>query len=255
MSINQPLNPRFLADCPVENGFRMRGVQMTRTEVFVDAAFAFALTMLVISGSEVPRSFSAMLEALKAVPTFAATFMMIVLFWSAHRKWSRRFGLESGTVVALSCFFVFVMLIFVYPLRMVFSGMFHALSGNRLPTQVQLDSWLELRQLFIVYGVGFLLLSLTVVALYVHAWRLRESLQLSALELHDTRSEIIAWMAPPVVALVSILLAMLLPDRWVSLAGFIYFALAVAGPVIGARAGRHRRALDAADTATASSGS
>jgi uncharacterized membrane protein len=34
----------------------MRGENMTRIETFVDAAFAFAFTMLVISIDEIPRS-------------------------------------------------------------------------------------------------------------------------------------------------------------------------------------------------------
>ena len=38
-----------LAQLPVKNGFRLRGEAMTRIEVFSDAAFAFAITMLVIS--------------------------------------------------------------------------------------------------------------------------------------------------------------------------------------------------------------
>lgn len=243
MSINEPMNPQFLAQCPVENGFRLRGMQMTRVEVFVDAAFAFALTMLVISAGSVPASFAGMLQALKGVPTFAVTFLMLVMFWSAHRSWSRRFGMEDGTVVALSCFFVFVMLIFVYPLRMVFSGMFHFLSGGWLPSETAISSWLELRQLFVVYGIAFALLSLTVMALNLHAWRMRGHLQLNAVERQDTLAEILGWIPPPAVAVLSILIAMSVPDRWVGAAGFAYFILAVTGPVLAVRAVRRRRAL------------
>lgn len=244
MSINEPMNPHFLAHCPVENGFRLRGIQMTRIEVFVDAAFAFALTMLVISAGALPRTLAEMLQAMQGIPTFAATFMMMVLFWSAHRNWSRRFGVEDRTVVMLSCFFVFVMLIFVYPLRMVFSSMFHFMSAGRLPSDVQIETWLELRQLFIVYGIGFALLSLVIIALNAHAWRMRERLQLNALEMHDTWAEAVGWLPCPIVALLSILLALVLPDGHVGLAGFAYFLLAISGPVIGIHFGRKRRTLE-----------
>lgn len=44
-----PLTPQFIESCPVEKGFHQRGLEMTRIEVFVDAAFAFAVTLLVIS--------------------------------------------------------------------------------------------------------------------------------------------------------------------------------------------------------------
>ena len=38
-----PLKQEFVDNCPIERGFRLRGMDMTRIEVFVDAAFAFAL--------------------------------------------------------------------------------------------------------------------------------------------------------------------------------------------------------------------
>ncbi len=51
-----PLEQEFIDSCPLEGGFRMRGLDMTRIEVFVDAAFAFAVTMLVISFDAIPTS-------------------------------------------------------------------------------------------------------------------------------------------------------------------------------------------------------
>ena len=50
--------------------FYHRGRDTTRLEAFVDAAFAFALTLLVISFDAVPQSFEALTTALKAVPAF-----------------------------------------------------------------------------------------------------------------------------------------------------------------------------------------
>src|SRR5690242_2680306 len=39
-----------------DNGFRIRGSQPTRVDAFVDAAFAFAVTLLVIAIGHVPNS-------------------------------------------------------------------------------------------------------------------------------------------------------------------------------------------------------
>ena len=38
--------PRDLDALPRLGGFRLRGMEMTRLETFIDAAFAFAITML-----------------------------------------------------------------------------------------------------------------------------------------------------------------------------------------------------------------
>lgn len=243
MSINQPFSARRLDECPEENGFRLRGAEMTRIEVFVDAAFAFALTMLVIAGDSVPEDFGDMLAALTQVPTFAATFMILMMFWGAHRRWSRRFGLEDATVVWLSGFFVFVMLVWVYPLRMVFAGMFHWISAGWLPSPVTLDSYLELRLLFVFYGAGFFSLSLVVLGLNAHAIRLRDALGLNAVEAFDTRAEMASWILPAGVSLLSVLLAVTLPASLLYLAGVVYFLLAILGPVVGIRQARLRQDL------------
>ena len=46
-----------LAELPSVQGFRQRGLDMTRVEAFTDAAFAFSLTLLVISFDELLGTF------------------------------------------------------------------------------------------------------------------------------------------------------------------------------------------------------
>ena len=70
---------------PVKGGFRLRGMEMTRLETFADAAFAFAVTLLVVGGGDfIPATFDEMIQAMKQVPAFAASFANIMLFWYAH---------------------------------------------------------------------------------------------------------------------------------------------------------------------------
>ena len=107
------------------DGFLHRGRQVTRLEAFVDAAFAFAVTLLVISIDAIPDSREALVVALKAVPSFAACFAMIAMFWAAHARWSRRYGFDDAASTTLSLLLVFVVLVYVYPLRLQF-GVFFA---------------------------------------------------------------------------------------------------------------------------------
>jgi hypothetical protein len=46
--------PADLDSLPRLGGFRVRGLEMTRLETFIDAAFAFAITMLVIAAQQIP---------------------------------------------------------------------------------------------------------------------------------------------------------------------------------------------------------
>ena len=42
--------------------FRLRGIAMTRLETFIDAAFAFAITMLVIAAQQIPDDIETLLS-------------------------------------------------------------------------------------------------------------------------------------------------------------------------------------------------
>lgn len=240
MAINQPLDPAYLANCPVQDGFRQRGHDMTRIEVLTDTAFAFAVTMLVISLNDLPRSWEALAEGLKQLPALLASFAQIMMFWQAHVLWSRRFGLEDGPTIWLSAGLIFVMLVFVYLLRLLFSSAFAWLTNGWLPSEMAIDSVTEVRWLFVLYGSGFFLLSALLGALNLHALRLREHLSLNGVEVHDTRTELIYTATLAATAAISILFALVFDGAWLSLAGFVYATLGISMPWIGISRQRSR---------------
>ena len=128
-----------LARLTVEKEVRLRGLEVTRLDTFVDAAFAFVLTLLVISFDDIPSDYAEMLAAVKRIPGFAASFAVLMLFWLQHRRWSRRYGLENQSTLLYSLLLIFVMLVYVYPLRMIFEGMFSHLTGGYLSTSYRID--------------------------------------------------------------------------------------------------------------------
>lgn len=214
-----------LAALTVENQFRLRGLEVTRLDTFVDAAFAFVLTLLVISFDDIPSNIPEMLAAVKRIPAFAASFAVLMMFWLQHRLWSRRYGLENANTVLHSLTLIFVVLVYVYPLRMVFEGMFSNLTGGYLSTSYTINSYDDLRLIFIFYSSGFFAMSMLVSRLYVLAMRSVEPLQLNEIELQKTRNEMHVWALAAAFAILSILLALTLPDAWVVIAGYMYFLL------------------------------
>ena len=74
------LADKDLEKMPQKNGFRLRGVQMTRLETFMDAAFAFDTTMMVISVGEIPSNYPELILALKEIPSFLSSFVIIMFF-------------------------------------------------------------------------------------------------------------------------------------------------------------------------------
>ena len=73
--------PANLDALPRLRGFRLRGTEMTRLETFIDAAFAFAISMLVISAQQIPDNIQALLAAFKNVPTFICSIAVLGIYW------------------------------------------------------------------------------------------------------------------------------------------------------------------------------
>ena len=217
---------------PRRNGFRLRGLAMTRLEAFTDAAFAFATTMLIISLSGIPGSVGELTIALKDVPAFLASFACIASLWYAHRQWSQRYGLEDGPAVLISLGLVFVMLIFVYPLKMVFSVLFAWISSGWLPTSFALEDAGDLLLLFVIYGLGFCALTGLIGLLYGRAMRAADRLVLNELERLRTREEIVSFGVLAATGLASSLWAALLPPQLGIWAGFLYGTLSITMPLV-----------------------
>src|SRR5262245_63728645 len=83
---------------------------MTRLETFIDAAFAFAITMLVIATQQIPDDIETLLAAFKNVPAFVTSIIVLGIFWRGHWLWSRRYGLEDGVSIFISWAMIVTML-------------------------------------------------------------------------------------------------------------------------------------------------
>lgn len=221
------------------SGFRLRGLVMTRIETFTDAAFAFALTLLVIS-MDPPATMTSLDAALRGIPAFLLSATLLMMFWTGHHNWSRRYGMDDGATIVLSCLLVFTMLVYVYPLRFMFSAMMAWLGGMaNLPLGPARDalgirSVSDVNRMFVIYGLGFTAMSTAVALLNVHAWRHRDALQLDELEREATRWEIGTWLILIGVGLTSTLMAAALPGM-VPIAGWAYALLGIAMPWYGSR--------------------
>src|SRR3954466_3524836 len=123
--------PENLDALPRIDGFRLRGIEMTRLETFIDAAFAFAVTVMVIAGERGLDNITAFLDAFKNVPAFVASVAVLGIFWRGHWLWSRRYGLEDGVSILISWALLATILIYIYPLKGLFGGMFYGLSNGQ----------------------------------------------------------------------------------------------------------------------------
>ena len=93
--------------------------EVTRLEGFSDAVFGFAITLLVVS-LEVPATYDDLVAAFRGLPVFAITFALLLLVWHEHHTFFRQFGLQDGVTIWLNGLLLFVVMVYIYPLKFLF---------------------------------------------------------------------------------------------------------------------------------------
>jgi hypothetical protein len=183
-----------------QDDFRWRGTDVSRMEGFSDGVFGFAVTLLVVS-LDVPDTYDQLAAALRHTPSFAVCFALLLLVWRAHYRFFRRYGLEDPLTIGLNAALLFVVLVYVYPLKFLFTELTDVVlgidtavaraDGTRGPP-ITAAQW---PGLLAVYAAGYLAINACFVLLYLNAWRRRERLALTPAERLATRAEVLALLA------------------------------------------------------------
>ena len=231
----EPLSQEFVDSCRVENGFRLRGEEMTRIEVFVDAAFAFAVTLLVISIDQIPKSVPELFEISKQIPAFVLSVAQLMWIWYVHSVWSKRFGLEDMQTIIMSTLLLIIVLIYIYPVKMLFGGFFDWITLGYLPGDMSLSSYSELRDLFMYFAAGFFAITLLFAWMYKHALNLKEPLRMSVEEAFHCRTRMYLILSTTVVTVVAFIAPLLIPENYMPFSGFAYMLIHVTYPYVRRR--------------------
>jgi len=211
--------------------FRIRGREVSRVEAFSDVVFGFALTLIVVS-LEVPTRYEDLIATLRGYPAFAICFAMLTWIWFVHHTFFRRYALNDEVTIAINTALLFLVLLYIYPLKFMFSIVTGQIEGSS-----------NASVLFVIYGVGFAGIFLLFLLMYLHAYRQREALELNEAELHDTKTYMWMYLSYVAIGVVSTAFGIFATGRSVQWAGWIYFAIGPASAVIGYARGASRARL------------
>jgi uncharacterized membrane protein len=218
--------------------------EVTRLEGFSDAVFGFAITLLVVS-LEVPATFDELLVVFRGLPVFAICFSLLLLMWHEHHQYFRRVGLQDGVTVWLNGALLFVVMIYIYPLKFLFGliagpeGFARGATGQRMIREEQLP------MLMVVYGLGFMTIFVLLAVMYLRGWKKRDELGLDAVQSRLTLEQAGHCAVYVSVGALSILIAVIGGPPWTSLSGIVYGLLGPAQAVYHAVMARRGRRMTA----------
>src|SRR5262249_20652657 len=201
--------------------------EVSRVEGFSDAVFAFAITLLVVS-LEVPKTFDELVNTIRGFPAFAICFALLFQVWWRHYRFFRSYDLEDAYVITWTGVLLFVVLFYVYPLKFVWSIPFAQVQGRRI-TNAVIDVT-QVPTLFAIYGAGVICVFSILALLYLHAYRLRDRLGLTPIEVLNARLEVFSNLTIAGWGVVSIALAFIIAataPRFLGLAGIVYSGIGI----------------------------
>ncbi len=203
-----------------------RPVETQRLDAFVDASFAFAVSLLIIAGAEPLNDIGDLIRAMGRIPAFAAGFALVVMFWLGHRNYGRLSPIRDGRSAVISLAVVFTVLIYVFPLRLLTESGMGYFSGGRLPGRDLIDSFEDLRTIYTIYGIGFAFLSWLYFLLFGHALKRGAACGLDERDRGDAATARNIWGVIAVIGLLSAASAWIIPISAAPWApGFAYWLI------------------------------
>ena len=225
-----------------KDGFRLRGLGMSRIDGFSDVVFGSALTLIVVS-LEVPRTYAELHELLLGFVPFLICFVFLVMVWWAHYRYFRRFHLHDPATIVLNSALLFTVLFYVYPLKFLFTIASKQFIGGG-NEGVFTAAW-QIRELVTVYGIGFTVIYLLFAAMYWNAWRQREHLRLSPLETALTLSYIWDDFGTACIGVIVCLAAQFFQPANATKACYFFFLIGIWKTIHGSLSGRYIKAAEA----------
>lgn len=224
-----------------ETNFCWRGESVSRVENLSDIVFALVLTLAALQ--DIPGSFDELTGLWRGAISIALCFALILLIWRTHYIFFRRYGLDDGWVTALNALLLFLVLIYIYPLKFMTDFVVNYFTGGfeSIDAVTAVLTLPQVPVLYAIYGGFFGAVYGVFALLYAHALRRADALELTLEERSWTRFEIEFAVGTVGLSLAVMALAFLLPASLAPFAGTLFALMGIIAWICSARATRRIR--------------
>jgi uncharacterized membrane protein len=197
--------------------FRERGSEIYRIEGFTDAVFAFSISLLV-AALEVPQTYDELWLIIQGSIPFFCTVAVLFIFWFQQYRFFRNYGLNDTRTILLNFVFIAVLVFYIYPMKFLFSLLLSMFTGIDLFPKAKEhgEEILQIHdfpQLIILFSIGYFLLWLLIYLMHLHAWKMKEKLELNFAETARLKSEMWGALLDSTIGILSLTLATLGLER------------------------------------------
>lgn len=198
-----------------------RRIPLHRLEAFSDAVFAFAVTLLVVSLA-IPATTRELFRDMQGFVAFGICFVFLIVIWVEHNRFFQSYPLTDPVTVTLNMALLFVVLLYVYPMKFLFTLMVGQFMGTAPSNAVESES--DVHVIMIIYGLGVLGLNAILLLMRVNAERHGPALELTPRDYVELHADRLRNVLSGCIALASILIAAFTADPGIY-SGFVYFLL------------------------------
>lgn len=217
--------------------FKNRGEEQTRIETFSDAVFALAVTLLVLS-STVPETFQDLRDSFADIIPFGICISLLMIIWYQHYIFFIRYGFKDVKIVAINAVLLFLVLVYVYPLKFLFQVLYKLFMAGITSDDEKIKYLFsevikreDAQELMIIYGLGGAAVFILLAIMYWVAHNRKKPLGLSKIELYHTKTSIYDNLVMGGIPLLSAIIASFGFKNGFMWSGIVYYSYAFAMPI------------------------
>ena len=137
-----------------------------------------------------------------------------------------------------------MVLVYVYPLKLLMDMTFYAIAPGWFPTEFQVVGVSDVAGLVVIFGVGFAVITLIQWGLYQRASLQADTLLLSPGERLHVREERLIWMVLSTAGILAAAFAWFFRSSWGYLGGIVFGLIPAVVPLVTLSTRRAIQALD-----------